>query len=424
MPTHSELRKASILTIGDEILMGQITNSNAAWIGDQLTACGYVVSQHSVVGDQSLAIQKELLRLAQENHVVLVTGGLGPTDDDLTLDAVATALQAPLHEDPQWLRTMETYFERRGRTMSSNNRKQARIPQGAIRIDNDCGTAPGIWFFPAANRAAIALMPGVPFEMQSMMKRFVLSELKKLNSTQVIFQKTLLTAGTGESQMAQELGDVKNLMSKGVTLAWLPSLGEVRLRITSIGPSIDEAQKKAEPLISTLKAKFANILYQEDEGSLEGTVGAILTKKGESIAVAESCTGGLINHKLTNVPGSSVYLKGGIVTYSNEVKTQELGVSADLFDTVGAVSDKVARAMAEGVRKKFAADLGIGVTGVAGPDGGTAQNPVGTVWIAVSYGGQTYSKKWVFETDRLRNKERFASTALSFAHHVLTKPAK
>lgn len=414
-PATNPVPRASILAVGDELLIGQVINSNAAWIGDKLTEAGYVVVRHTVVGDDRRAIAMALQDCATDSDVVLVSGGLGPTHDDLTVESIAAWAGLELEEDPAVVERIRGFFLARGREMTENNRRQALRPYGSELIDNDCGTAPGHWLpMPMAKgRGHVVLMPGVPHEMKSMMERFVLPRLRAAAAGAAVLRCTLHTAGVGESVLATKLDGVQALLGPDVTLAYLPSLGEVRLRVTARGSTETQARALLEPVEVFLRDRLGHHVYDGDGGTLEAAVGQLLVQRGFTLAAAESCTGGYFNHRMTNVAGSSRYIRGGIVAYANEIKTKELGVPVEFFATAGAVSREVAAAMAEGVRRKFAADIGVGITGVAGPGGGTPEKPIGLVYIAVADSAGVDVRRMQFENDRLRNKERTVSAALN-----------
>lgn len=413
----SPIRNAAVLTVGDELLIGQVVNTNSAHLGSILTNLGYHITESTSVGDHKATIEKTIKRLIQNNDVILVSGGLGPTSDDITVETIAKTLKLPLKEDKEWLKKMEEFFKARGRIMTANNKKQALLPKTAKRINNNCGTAPGVHI--THSKSDIFLMPGVPYEMKAMMEEYITPWLQKKNSSQYIYHKTIHTAGVGESILAERLGDVSHFMKEDVTLAYLPALGEVRLRVSVMASNEKAALLKAKPFEAHILKTLQKNIYGEEGITLEAAVGNLLKEKNLTIAVAESCTGGLVNHKLTNVSGSSRYLNGGLVAYANEVKSKELQVPENLFKTKGAVSEEVAKAMAIGVAKKFNAGIGVGVTGIAGPDGGTAEKPVGTVYVSVFYQSKSHVRKFVFEKDRLRNKERFASATLNMVRLVL-----
>ncbi len=413
--------RAAVLSIGDELLIGQVVNSNAAWMGAALTDKGFRVMRHLSVGDDEDAIAAALDQCLSDAEVVVICGGLGPTDDDLTLRSVARHLKRGLRVDQNWVAHIEKFFRSRGREMAPSNVRQGEVPEGAELLPNPSGTAPGIWVElttedatgPAHAGKVLALTPGVPYEMMEIMEQEILPRLAPRAKGCAIFHRTLHTAGLGESQLAQMISGTRTMLTPSLKLAYLPHFGEVRLRITAEAENSVRAEGDAAPLEFFLRQKLEHHLYGADGDTLELAVIRLLRERKATIAVAESCTGGLINNRFTNVPGSSQILHGGIITYANVVKTAELGVPAELFTTVGAVSEEVARAMAEGVRRKFSATIGLAVTGIAGPDGGTPEKPVGTVWIAVCDGKGTVARKVICEQNRLRNKERFTTAALN-----------
>lgn len=437
--------KAAILGIGDELLNGQVTNSNASWISRELGLYGIEVVFQLTIGDEILKIQNGIEKCLSESEVTILTGGLGPTDDDLTVDAICSFLKLERKFDPEWHSRMEQIFKSRGREMPANNKKQAMVPVGAKRIDNDCGTAPGLWFEFQEGKFKgkyMAVLPGVPYEMQSMMKRFVMPFLDirrtKNPSTQraAIVQKTIFTTGIGESALAQkfeeECPQYKEILNENLKLAWLPSPIAVKLRLTSKAKSEEIAKAQIERFENAVPQSISSYKFGSrfdfEEVYLEQVVGEMLSKHGYTVSTAESCTGGLISNKLTNIAGSSKYVIGGVVAYSNDVKVKELGVSEKVLQTEGAVSENTARQMSEGALKKFGSTIAISVTGIAGPDGGTDQKPVGTVWFSLSdtLEGEikTLSKKLVFEKDRLRNKERTAQAALDMIRRRLKEAEK
>ena len=421
---------AGILTIGDEILIGQISNTNAAWMGQELLRIGVNVRGHRVVGDESGTIQSSFLQMLDEYDVVLVTGGLGPTHDDITVEAIAKALRLELIEDSEWIEKMRAYFKSKAREMPENNRKQAMRPQASERIDNDCGTAPGLWL--DIKGRCVALLPGVPYEMKSMMEREVLPRLQRLNQAKSggsrRFMWNIYTTGIGESALAQKFEDIEKLhviFKEDLELAWLPSPQGVKLRLLARAMTLEEAEKVKDRFFSVygdvLKPYLLGITDSFDEIKIEAVLGDLLAQKQKTLALAESCTGGLVSSRMTDIAGSSRYILGGVVSYHRSIKEKFLDVSAALINAHGEVSEQVARAMAEGARKGLEADYGVGVTGIAGPGGGTADKPVGTVWIAVSDTARTEAKCFVFEQDRLRNKLRFSQAALDFLRRFLTE---
>ena len=412
--------RAAVLSIGDELLIGQVINSNAAWMGEALTNAGFQVTRHLSVGDDEGAIAGALDQCLAEAEAVVVCGGLGPTDDDVTVRSVARRLKRGLRVDQDWVAHIERFFKSRGREMAPDNVRQGEVPEGATLLPNPSGTAPGIWIELTADDATgpehagkvIALTPGVPYEMKDLMEREVLRRLAPRSKGHVVFNRTLHTAGLGESQLAHMITGVRNMLTPTLKLAYLPHFGEVRLRITSLGVDAVRAEGDAAPLEFFIRQKLEHHLYGADGETLEFALIRMLREMKSTIAVAESCTGGLINNRLTNVPGSSHVLHGGIVTYANAVKTAELGVAAELFSTVGAVSEEVARSMAEGVRRKFGAALGLAVTGIAGPDGGSPGKPVGLTYIAVADPIRADVRRYVWPGDRDDIRRESAREAL------------
>lgn len=413
--------RAEIISIGDELLIGQVINTNQAFIAEQLNSVGISVHRMTTVGDDEHAILASLQRASDEADVVTVTGGLGPTHDDMTRTAVCKFMNTDLVVDHQALENIKQLFARRGYTLTPLNEDQARVPRGCTVIQNPHGTAPGYFF--DRNGKYFIVMPGVPFEMKAMMENFVIPYFQKNVSGMVIRHRTLKTTGIPESYLAERIGDVKELFGHqtGITLAYLPSPLGVRLRISAQGKSIDEVQAKIASIEAKLRSKVGKYLYGVDDEELEHVVGRLLTERKLRIAIAESCTGGLIADRITDVSGSSNYFERGLITYSNESKISELGVPAELIQQHGAVSREVAEAMASGVRAKSGVDIGLSTTGIAGPTGGSPEKPVGLVWIGYSDRRETFALKFNFGDQRRRVKERAAQTALELLRRRLLK---
>ena len=429
--------KVSILCIGDELLIGQVVNSNAAYIGRELRTICATAALQLTVGDNEKSICDGLTLCLEDSDAVLVTGGLGPTDDDITTQAIAKFTGDTLVLAAGWVREMEKLFAARGRKMTDNNLKQALLPSRATRIDNDCGSAPGVYLEPAPGKM-IFVMPGVPYEMHSMMKRFVIPKMSEIIPSGAVrsYQRTIFTTGIGESLLSAKMDELKpplrEVLKKhrdDVELAWLPSLMGVKLRITARSNSEKAAYALLDEIDHVLMKAAAPFVYGKnetfDEVLLEEVVGQMLLSEKLTIAVAESCTGGLIASRLTNIAGSSKYVLGGIVAYSNDVKISQLGVFPETLRDNGAVSEAVVREMCEGVRRVTGASVGLSVSGILGPDGGTPEKPVGTVWIAVSaVDHETIAKKYLFENDRLRSKERASQAALDLVRTSLRAPVQ
>lgn len=413
---------ATILTIGDEILIGQIVNTNAAWIGEELTRIGVRPRRMVVVPDSHEAIAEALRAGMASSRVLLVTGGLGPTHDDVTREVVADVFDVPLLEDPAILEEVRQRFERRGWDMPASNHSQALVPQGFEALANPAGTAPLLLgqYEHSEGPGLIAVMPGVPFEMQHFMTAEVLPRVRELSGAPEIRQKTLLTVGIGESHLNERLSGVEAYLVDGVELAFLPNLRTLRLRMTSTRTEDDghEAMQRLEAFIRERAGKW---IYGEGTETLEEVLGRMLQAGGWTVATAESCTGGYVAHRLTNVAGSSAWVLGGIVSYANSVKHGQLGVLEETLATHGAVSEQTACEMAAGVRERLGATIGLGTTGIMGPGGGSEEKPVGTFWMGVSSPLGTRALRLRLGTDRLRNKERASTAALDLLRRELLR---
>ncbi|QIP17945.1 competence/damage-inducible protein A [Spirosoma aureum] len=382
--------RAEVVTIGDEILFGQITDTNTAWLGTELTNIGIRIVRKSSVGDQADAILQILHEAHQRADVIILTGGLGPTKDDITKKTLCTYFGVDLVRNETALALVTSFFEKRGREMTDLNRGQADLPANATYIQNDWGTAPGMWF-EHDGRVYVSL-PGVPFEMKHLMSNRILPKLREHFKTPIIKHKMIRTVGIGESFLAERIEAWEDALPEPIKLAYLPSFGGVKLRLTTTGDNdalldqqLDEQVGKVLPLIE--KNVFG---YDDDE--LEDVVGRLLKGKQLTLGIAESCTGGYVSSQITKVPGSSAYFWGSIVSYSNAVKVNQLGVEPATLEQFGAVSEETVRQMAEGVRKALGTNVGIATSGIAGPDGGTPDKPVGTIWIACATDQRTVAR--------------------------------
>ncbi len=372
---------AIIISIGDELLLGRTVDTNAAWLSQRLAATGVTVLAHVTVGDDQGAIRDAVDRAAGQADWVLVSGGLGPTPDDLTRQALADAMGVALELREPFVDQIAGYFRRFGRPMPERNKVQAMFPVGSTAIDNTCGTAPGIQA--RLHDAEVFVMPGVPREMKVMFERDALPQLTAQSSGKVILTETLWTFGQGESTVA---GHIADLMERGRN----PAVGttaqdaKIGLRIIAEGDTQSDARRLADATAAELRTRLGTLIYGEGDESLADAVGTLLKQRRQTVATAESCTGGLIAKTLTDVSGSSAYFLGGVVSYANEAKTDMLGVPSALIAEHGAVSSQVVEVMATGCRDRTGADWAIAVTGVAGPTGGTADKPVGLVYVALS----------------------------------------
>lgn len=414
--------KATILTVGDELLIGQIVNSNAAWLGEQLGLAGLDVVRMETVGDHVGAISEAIERGLVTSDLVLVTGGLGPTHDDVTREAVAASIGVPLVYHPGVMAEVERVFVERQRDLPEANRRLAEVPQGFEALLNPKGTAPGLWGERESEGRMdrIVVLPGVPYEMKAIMREHVLPRLVEISNA-VVLHKTLLTVGQGESSLAEHLGDLSGVLTNGISLAYLPGAGVVRLRVSVRGDDRAAAQAGLDRALKCLKGNLGDRVFGEDHDTLEGVLGEMLVERGLTIVVAESCTGGSVASRITRVPGSSRYFLGGVVAYDNAVKIQQLGVSEPDLTEHGAVSEAVARQMAEGVRKTLGADIGVATTGVAGPDGGTAEKPVGTVWLGFADAESSYAVHLQLSRDRAINVALSTTAALNLVRRQLLR---
>ena len=412
--------RAEIVSIGTELLLGQIVDTNAAYLAQKLSELGYDAHFRQTVGDNHRRAVQVVSLAIERADVVLITGGLGPTEDDVTRQVVAAAVGVPLVESPEALEQVEGYFQRLGREMSAAQRRQALIPMGSRVIPNPVGSAPG-FLWEGADRAIIAL-PGVPGELRAMMESWVVPYLRELARTRggqgVIVSRVLRFVGIGEAALEQQLIDLIHGRANP-TLATYAGVGEVSLRITARAADEEAARALIEPVERAVMERMGPFCYGFDDDTLESVVVRLLERRGWKLAVAESCTGGLIGDRLTNVPGVSAFLLEDVVAYSNDAKSRRLGVDPELIRAHGAVSEACALAMAEGIRRTAGADVGLAVTGIAGPGGGTPEKPVGLVYVAAACPGRTLVERHQFPGDRMQVKRRAATAALALLRRCL-----
>jgi len=414
--------KVEIVNIGDELLIGQVVNTNAAWMAAQLNLAGFPVYQVTVIGDTLNHILEALAQAENRADIVLISGGIGPTRDDITKTALCRFFNTQLVFNQEAHHDIELLFACRGFKVTELNRQQAELPETCTSIPNKLGTARGMWFEkdrPGGAKTIFVSMPGVPFEMKAMITGEVIPRLKKRFSTEAICHKTILTQGIGESFLATLIKDWENNLPSSIRLAYLPQPGMVRLRLTGNGPN--EAMLKAvmEKEISRLNPLIPDYIFGFDEETLEEITGRLLTQKGATLATAESCSGGYIAHLITSVPGSSAYYKGSIIAYSNDIKEKIIGVTMENLLKHGAVSEQVATEMAIGTQTQLHADYVIATTGIAGPEGGTTEKPVGTVWIAIATPDEVFAAHFLFGDNRERNIRRTALQALNMLRKKL-----
>ncbi|CAN5579006.1 competence/damage-inducible protein A [soil metagenome] len=409
--------KAAILTVGDELLIGDIVNGNAAWLGRRLGEEGVDAALQLTVGDTESDICRALDWCLDEMgcEVVIMTGGLGPTDDDRTRPALAHYFGRPLTFSPELFETIRKRFIARDRPLPPTNHRLAEVPQGFAVIDNERGTAPGLWF--ETNGAFVAVLPGVPHEMQSMVETGLVPLLQARANGEAVVHRSLMTCGLGESDLADRFGDLGEVLGDGLSLASLPSNGVVRLRVSGRGPSRDSVERQVQSAIEHLRRRLGDLVYADGVEEIEVSAGRMLKEAGLTLAVAESCTGGALMARLVAVEGASAYMNGGIVAYGNRVKVTHIGVDADLLEREGAVSEAVARRMAEQIRARLSSHVGLAVTGVAGPGGGTLEKPVGTVWLAFADQDSTYARRLMLTPHRAVN----IGLATTFAINLLRR---
>ncbi|MFZ5948718.1 MAG: competence/damage-inducible protein A [Stygiobacter sp.] len=413
--------KAHIISIGDEILIGQIINSNSAWIGEKLSEINIEVVSISVVGDDEKQIKQEFQRTFDANDLVIVTGGLGPTHDDVTRKCVVDFFKTELVLDEDVLNDVKKFFEVRNRSLTKINEDQALVPKIATPIRNSRGTAPGFWI--EKDNKIFVVMPGVPFEMKGMMESFVLPRLEEMNTEEkIILRKNLLTTGIPESYLYEKLGNIDELMD-GNKLAFLPNQFGVKMRLNVEGRSKEEVQNKLDEIEQRIRSLVGRYIYGKDDEQLEEVIAKLMIDRGMKLAVAESCTGGLICSRITNVSGSSQFFERGVITYSNAAKVELLHVQEDAIQKYGAVSLEVCRQMAEGVKAISGIDIGIAVTGILGPSGATPTKPIGLVYIGLCDDKICTAKEFHFGDNRLLNKDRASQAALEMLRrHLLGIP--
>lgn len=402
---------ASIVTIGDELLIGQTIDTNSAWIAAELNKIGIKVDKRLSIGDDWNQIWNCLEKENQTSSIVLITGGLGPTSDDITKPLLCKFFNGNMVVNDDALANVKNIFENLlKRPLLERNLKQAEVPDTCTVIQNFRGTAPGMWF--EKNKTIFVSMPGVPHEMKGMMEQYILPELKKRFDLKPIIHRTLLTAGIGESFLAEMLVDFEKNLSPNIKLAYLPNYGMVRLRLSGDMQQIEE--KTIEENFSQLKNIVQDYLVVDMDLSIQEAISAIFIEKRLTLSIAESCTGGYISHLITAIPGSSSFFLGGVVSYANEVKINMLDVPEGIIQKHGAVSIQTVEKMAEGIREKTGSDISLATSGIMGPGGGTDEKPVGYVCVAISTAKKTTSTTFQFRFDRKRNIELTAVQALNF----------
>ncbi|OWY24348.1 competence/damage-inducible protein A [Sphingobacteriales bacterium UPWRP_1] len=402
----------TLITIGDEILIGQTIDTNSAWMAKELNAAGISVFEIISVSDNAQHISDALDRAFTTSDIVLTTGGLGPTKDDITKNTLAAYFGAELKFYEDIWKDIETYMAKRGVGILESHKTMAMLPANCEVIKNERGTAAAMWFNEKGK--ILVAMPGVPHEMKDFMSRVVIQRLQQRFTLSAIVHKTIMCAGAGETILADIIKDIENSLPPHIKLAYLPSYGIVKLRLTAKGANkaqlTHEVEALSQKMVELLTPKF---VFGYDDEELPQTLGNLLLRQNATLVTAESCTGGLIAHQLTSFAGSSRYYKGGVVSYSNELKQSLLGVKPETLAQYGAVSEETVSEMAAGVVERLQADYAVAVSGIAGPDGGTPEKPVGTVWIAVAGKSRIVARKFQFARSRDINIELSANIALN-----------
>jgi len=410
---------AEIITIGDEILYGQTLDTNSHWMSGELDKLGIKVIRKTTIPDLEEHLLMAFAEAESRADIVLITGGLGPTNDDLTKPCLAKFFGVELVMNEEALVELTERYAHSDWKLSELNRGQAIQPQGSTKITNELGTAPGIWL--ERNNTIFISMPGVPFEMRGIMTKEVLPKLKARFVKGKILHRIIRTGGIAESTLSEKLASWEANLPTNMKLAYLPALAQVKLRLTIIGEDMDQMKVEAEEQVQKCLTYIHKYVFATENIDLEERVGQLLREQGKTISCAESCTGGYLSHLLTTIPGSSDYFQGSYVAYSYEIKEKALQVDHDLLIEKGAVSEEVVIQMAENIRKVFNTDIGVSLSGIAGPGGATEDKPVGTIWIAYSDGKKTEARKFIFAKDRKLNIQLSAMVALNIVRSELMK---
>jgi nicotinamide-nucleotide amidase len=413
----------SIITIGDELLIGQVIDTNSAWMAQELNKAGFWVNRRVAIGDGRNEILKALDEEYAVAEIILITGGLGPTADDITKPVLCEYFNTTLVINDEALENVKNIFVKiLQRPLIERNLKQAEVPASCLVIQNKRGTAPGMLF--EKNGKIFVSMPGVPHEMKGMMTEQVIPYLRNRFGTNYISHRTLLTAGVGESTLADHITDFESALPPEIKLAYLPNYGMVRLRLTANASQAGGLESQLDHLFSELKSRVKEWMVTDEDISLQEVLGKILTGRKQTLSTAESCTGGYVAHLITSVPGSSAYFRGSVIAYDNTIKKKILGVDPAILSSAGAVSEETVRAMVSGVIRSMETDFAVATSGIMGPGGGSEKKPVGTVWIAAGNAREILTQKFWFRFDRQRNTELTAANVLNLLRRfILSQPS-
>src|SRR5690554_1473857 len=410
--------EAEIITIGDEILIGQIVDTNSSWLGKRLSALGVDIRQITSIRDNRESILQQLADSESRVNLIIITGGLGPTRDDVTKDVLCEFFNTKLVRNEKVLKRIEHFFISREREVLESNCRQADLPLACTILHNLVGTASGMWF---EKKGKIFIsMPGVPYEMEHLMQEEVMPRLSSHFKLPFIMYHTIMTEGIGESILAEIIRKWKDILAvEQIKIAYLPSPGMVKIRLTAHGEEKNKLTEKVSRKAKELIEFIPTYVFRVNDECPESNIAKLLLEKKLTVSTAESCTGGYLAHLLTSISGSSTYFLGSIVAYSNEIKKNQLSVLEEDLKSHGAVSREVVQQMAVNVRKKIGADFGLATSGIAGPNGGTEEKPVGTVWVSIATANGVYSKRFIFEKNRHRNTQRAAYAAISMLRRYL-----
>jgi nicotinamide-nucleotide amidase len=413
---------AEIISIGDELLYGQILDTNSKWLSEEMDKIGVKVARKTTIGDDPEAMVEAFIAASKKADIILMTGGLGPTKDDLTKNILADFFNSSLKLFPEALEDVRKFFESRGRELSPTNRSQAYLPSNCTYIQNAVGTAPGMWF--EENNCVWMSMPGVPHEMKYLMEHAVIPRIKEKYTLPVIYHKLIKTIGIGESWLSDIISEWEDQLPPHIRLAYLPSLGEVKLRLTGFGDTHELIVQEVDDQIATVEPLIFKYIYGYNNETIASAIGHLLSQRSENIAIAESCSGGYLSHLVTSIPGSSNYFNGGIIPYHNTYKENLLGVKATTLSSNGAVSEETVIEMSEQVRLKFNASYGLATSGIAGPGGGSEEKPVGLVWIACHDGKNCKTRKLQLTKDRLINIQLTSTASLNLLRETILENSK